>query len=92
MNGYFLEGSDGEFLMVIRSYEEDVMWSIIKKLQSMRDPEIKLLADKLEKHFNDRDRGSVSKTQSENKKSGLKSNRSRNYKANNPKYQPKYGS
>lgn len=52
----------------------------------MRDPEIKLLADKLEKHFNDRDRRSISKTESKNQKSRVKSNRSRNFKAANSKY------
>lgn len=91
MNGYFLEGSDGEFLMVIRSYDEETMWSIIKKLQSMRDPEIRLLADKLEKHFNDRHRGNPSKTKSEDKKPCNKGDRSRNFKATNPKHKPKYG-
>lgn len=58
----------------------------------MRDPEIRLLADKLEKHFNDRHRGSSSKTKSEDKKPCNKGDRGRNFKATNPKHKPKYGS
>ena len=70
INGYFLEGVDGELLMVIKSHDEEVMYSIIKKIESMRSPEVKKLAEILEIHFNERDsnRRNSSETRPQNKK------------------------
>ena len=62
---------------------------IIKKLESMRDQEVKELAEVLENHLNDRisnGRNSV-KARPQNKKKGSGSNRSRNRKTVNTKPQ-----
>jgi hypothetical protein len=55
IDGYFLEGSDNELLLVLRGYDEEIFLSLIKKLATMRDTDIKKLTDKLEEHFYERD-------------------------------------
>jgi hypothetical protein len=87
MQGYFLEGVDGELLLVIRGHSEEQMYSIIKKIETMREEEIKELAQTLEMHFNDRNKDGrhSSETRSQNKKKGTVSNRSRNRKTTNTK-------
>lgn len=89
MQGYFLEGVDGELLLVIRSYNEEQMYSIIKKIETMREEEIKDLAKILEMHFNDRNKDGrhLSETRPKDKKKGTVSNRSRNRKTINTKPQ-----
>jgi hypothetical protein len=74
MNAYFLHGSDGEKLMVIRGHDEDLMQKVINVLQRSRDERIKELAEILENHFNERhdDGGSSIQTRSKNKKNGRK--------------------
>jgi hypothetical protein len=74
MNAYFLHGSDGEKLMVIRGHDEDVMKKIIDSLHRSRDEGIKKLAEVLENHFNERhdDGGSSIQVRSKNKKDGGK--------------------
>ena len=74
MNAYFLHGSDGEKLMVIRGYSEELMQKIIDTLQRSRDERIKDLAYILESHFNERhdDGGSPIQTRPKNKKDGRK--------------------
>jgi hypothetical protein len=54
MNGYFLEGINGEHLLVFRSHDEESVLRIIKKLRTSRDKEIKALADRLELEWFDR--------------------------------------
>jgi hypothetical protein len=85
IKGYVLEGVDKELLLVIRSYDEEQVYSIIKKIETMRDNEIKELAKVLEMHLNDRhsNRGDSSETRSQNKKKSTTSNRSRNRKTIN---------
>ena len=82
VSGYFLEGSEGEFLLVVRTHNEDIMFSIIKKLSSMRDDKIKELAKILESHFNERNnsRGHSVKARPKNKTKSPVGNRSRNRK------------
>jgi hypothetical protein len=74
MKAYFLHGSDGEKLMVIRGYNEELMQSIIDTLQRSRNERIKDLAYILESHFNERhdDRGSAITARPKNKKDGRK--------------------
>jgi hypothetical protein len=74
MKAYFLHGSDGEKLMVIRGYSEELMQSIIDTLQRSRDERIKELAYILESHFNERhdDGGSPIKARPKDKKNGRK--------------------
>jgi hypothetical protein len=74
MNAYFLYGSDGESLMVIRGHDEDKMRQIIDTLKRSRNESIKELAEVLENHFNERhdDGGSSIETRSKNKKDGRK--------------------
>jgi hypothetical protein len=87
ISGYFLEGSEGEFLMVIKSHNEELMLSIIKKISSMRDDEVKKLAEVLENHFYERDnyRGHSGETRPQNKTKSPVGNRGRNRKAGNTK-------
>lgn len=74
MNAYFLHGSTGEKLMVIRSEDEDLMQQIITTLQRSRDERIKDIAETLENHFNERhdDGGSIIQTRPKDKKDGRK--------------------
>lgn len=87
IRGYLLEGVDEELLVVIRGYNEEQIYSIIKKLESMRDQDIKELAEILENHFNDRisNRGHLSEARPKNKKKSPNSNRSRVRKTGNTK-------
>ena len=74
MNAYFLHGSDGEKLMVIRGHDEETMKRIIDTLHRSRYEDIKRLAEVLESHFNERhdDGGSSIQVRSKNKKDGGK--------------------
>jgi len=74
MNAYFLHGSEGEKLMVIRGHDEELMKKIIDNLHRSRDEDIKRLAEVLENHFNERhdDGGSPIEIRSKNKKDGRK--------------------
>lgn len=49
MTGYFLRGSRGEYLMVLRSPDFEVFVEIIGRLGKMRSRAIKNLADDLMK-------------------------------------------
>jgi len=48
MNGYFLKGSRGEYLLVLRSDDPDLIRSVVNRLGSMREKEIKELVKELE--------------------------------------------
>lgn len=52
MEGYFLRGADDEKLLVIRSTNDDLLWSIIQRLAKMRHREIKKLGRALQEEFN----------------------------------------
>lgn len=54
VSGYHLEGVDGEICLVIRSYNEELIYSIIKRLSKMRQRDIKKLGTRLEEEFNER--------------------------------------
>jgi hypothetical protein len=49
MNGYFLKGSRGEYLMVIRGEDISAFIEVIGRLSKMRSRSIKALADDLMK-------------------------------------------
>ena len=74
MKAYFLHGSDGEKLMVIRGHDEDAMIQIIDTLKRSRHESVKELAEVLENHFNERhdDGGSSIQARPKNKKDGRK--------------------
>lgn len=74
MDAYFLHGSDGEKLLVIRGHDEEFMQQIISTLGRSRNDEIKKLSEVLENHFNERhdDGGSSIEIRSKNKKDGRK--------------------
>ena len=70
MNSYFLHGSEGEKLLVIRGHDEELMEKIIATLGRSRDERIKKIAEVLENHFNERhdDGRSLGKVRPKNKK------------------------
>ena len=74
MDAYFLHGSDGEKLLVIRGYDEELMQTIIATLGRSRNDSIKGLSEVLENHFNERhdDGGSSIQIRSKDKKNGRK--------------------
>ena len=74
MDAYFLHGSDGEKLLVIRGNDEELMQQIISTLGRSRSDEIKSLSEVLENHFNERhdDGGSFIQVRSKDKKDGRK--------------------
>jgi hypothetical protein len=47
MNGYFLNGLDGEQILVFRSHDHEEIFRIITRLCASRDKEIRALAEKL---------------------------------------------
>jgi hypothetical protein len=49
MNGYFLKGSRGEYLMVVRGDDTEAFIEIIGRLGKMRSRSLKALADDLMK-------------------------------------------
>jgi hypothetical protein len=48
VNGYFLKGSNGEHILVFRSKDEECLLLILRKLQTGRNKELKMLAERLE--------------------------------------------
>jgi len=48
MSGYFLKGTRGEYLLVLRSDDLDLIGSIVNRLGSMREKEIKELVKELQ--------------------------------------------
>lgn len=70
MDAYFLHGSDGEKLLVIRGNDEELMQQIISTLGRSRSDKIKNLSEVLENHFNERhdNGGSPIKVRSKDKK------------------------
>ncbi len=59
LHGYFLRGVEGEYLLVVRTEDEDLLCQIIGRLASMRQPDIKALGVKLqEQTLGDNRRGS----------------------------------
>lgn len=55
MEGYFLRGADGERILVVRTTNDDLLWSIIQRLAKMRHKEIKELGRALQEEFNAND-------------------------------------
>ena len=55
VEGYFLNGADGEHLLVFRSEDPEAILRIIKRLVASRDKEIKGLANKLELNWFERE-------------------------------------
>lgn len=51
MNGYFLFGTNDEVILVFKSSQEEDILNIIKKISTMRNKEIKQLAENLESEF-----------------------------------------
>ena len=74
MDAYFLHGSEGEKLLVIRGHDEELMQQIIATLGRSRDDNIKVLSEALENHFNERhdDGGSSIQVRPKDKKNGRK--------------------
>lgn len=71
MNGYVIRGIDDELLLVIRSMDEELIHQIIKKISSMREKEIKALAEDLEMDLlNGHTNGSNGKPKPKDKGSG----------------------
>lgn len=54
MNGYLLRGVNDELLLVFRSYSQEDILAIIRKVGQLRDKEIKSLAEDLEGELYDR--------------------------------------
>lgn len=85
ISGYFLYGLDGERLLVVRSWDDEAMLKVIKRIQASRDKEIKALGAELEEHFNDKRDGNISKPRPKNTKKNTTSTRVRTRKTANPK-------
>jgi hypothetical protein len=89
LGGYFLYGSEGELLLVIKSNDEDLLLTIIKKLQASRDKDIKKLGSELEENFHDRDIRNSSKARPQNKTKSASRSRGGNSKAKDAKHRSK---
>jgi hypothetical protein len=48
INGYFLSNVDDELFLVLRTKNPECLLQVIRKLKTMRDKEIKALAEHLE--------------------------------------------
>lgn len=51
MSGYFLESVDGELVLVLRTHDEDLIYSVIRRLGRMRDKKVKDIGRTLEQQW-----------------------------------------
>jgi hypothetical protein len=90
MDGYILQGTSGEYLLVIRSQEEADIIHIIDRVAASRKKSVKELAVELEKSLNDDgSRRDSSEARSKDKTKSSNSNRSGRKKAVNSKHRTK---
>jgi hypothetical protein len=88
LNGYVMLGVTGEILMVIRSFDEEAIISIIKKLQASRDKDLKDLGVRLEMELNEGHNRDPSKPEPQDKRPGSRSVKGRNRKTAHPEPEP----
>ena len=90
MDGYVLSGVEGEYLLVIRTFEEEDIIHIIDRISASRKKDMKKLALILEKSLrDDGSRGNPSKARSKNKTKSSNSNRGGRSKTANTKHRTK---
>ena len=92
MNNYILEGADGEYLIVIKSFDLKVITDVIDRIAGSRKEEIKNLAWELEKSLHDNgSRRNSGKTGPKDKAKSPNGNRGRCKEAANTKHRVKPG-
>ena len=57
VNGYVIRGVDGELLLVVRSRDEDLIYTIIERIKKSRDKKVRELAEHLEEMYFDKFNG-----------------------------------
>lgn len=77
---YILQGTENEFLLVVRAEDDKAIYNIIDLLMTSRNEQIKELAVELEKSMRDNGRN-ISKTRSKNKSKTAVGNNSKRRKA-----------
>ena len=87
MDGYILEGTDDEYLMVIRSHDVKLIIDVIERIAASRKSGLKELAWELEKSlYDDGHRRNSSKAGPKDKTKGSNGAGSGRKKAANPKH------
>ena len=87
MNSYILEGTDGEYIIVIKSFDVKLITDIIDRIASSRKEDLKELAWQLEKSLHDDgSRRNSSKARPKNTAKSTNSTRSGRKKATDPKH------
>lgn len=86
-----MRGLTGEFLLVLRSFNEDEIVSVIKRLQASRDKTLKELAAKLEQDVNEGHFRNSGRARPEDKKKGGRGVKHRDDKTANSKHKPHGG-
>jgi hypothetical protein len=90
MESYILEGTDEEYLIVIKSFDIKVITEIIDRLASSRKEDLKQLAWELEKSLHDDgSRRNSSKARSKDKAKSPDSARGGRKKTANPQHRSK---
>lgn len=51
MRMYVLRGVDGEYLLVVRTHDEDSLWSALRRLR--KDKRLRKYVDEVEERLND---------------------------------------
>ncbi len=51
MRGYFLEGIDNEYLLVLRTTDKELLYTVLERMTKMRDQRVKSLGKKLLKEW-----------------------------------------
>ena len=89
INGYVLHGVTGEIMLVIKSYDQEMIMAVINKIGSSRIEDLKVVSHIFERDLNDRDSRNTSSARPKDKTKGSNSTRSRNTKAENSKRRAK---
>jgi hypothetical protein len=79
VQSYILKGTENEYLLVIKSEDQKIIYSIIDLLATSRNKQVRELAIELEKSMNDNGRDS-SKAGSKNKSKSSNSNNNKRRK------------
>ena len=82
---YILKGTENEYLLVVKSEDQKLIYDIIDVLAASKKKDIKDLATELEKSLHDSGRD-TSETRSKNKSKSSVSNQNRRRKTKDPKH------
>jgi hypothetical protein len=86
INGYVLHGVTGEIMLVIKSYDQEIIMAVINKIGSSRIEDLQVVSQILERDLNDRDSRNISSTRSKDKTKSASRRGGGSTKAKNSKH------